>query len=244
MVKERTKDYVVRCGWLWSGDSLIGFWFNRMQRCSVAIWDLSPQLCSSTQPLHRFQYGVATSTQIALFNPRNERQILVYLISTQSTNTFCAPVVHNLEINEDVSLSIEEGQAAAEEAVSAAIYDRRGEHILLGTTKGRIVVYNATTLKLHSHCRQGNHQIKNFAVARRGDYVQIDYHLWNPHIDLMRIFIQVLTNSADRVIRFYILSQLTEVSKGEAIEPLHKFQEMVNKVCCGKVFICFKTCIK
>lgn len=139
---------------------------------------------------------------------RNDTQILIYLVNTQA-NTFCPPYVYDLNTLRQSALLLEGG--APEEAVSAATFDRRGDFIITGSTKGRIAVYNAKTLKLHSHCKQtGNHQIKSFAATRRGDFI--------------------MTNSQDRVVRCYHLLQLKEALNGSTVDPQQKFQDMVNKV--------------
>ncbi|KAI1706923.1 retinoblastoma-binding protein like protein 5 [Ditylenchus destructor] len=178
---------------------------------SVAVWNLM----STTQPLHRLTYGVATSTQIAIFNPRNDMQILVYLINTHP-NTFSSPLVFDMNTKAETKLEFTAGSAEANatEAVSAATFDRRGNYIVTGSTKGRIAVYNAKTFKLHSYCKQtstasGNHQIKNFAISRRGDFI--------------------MTNSQDRIVRCYHLLQLVNAKEGSTVEPRQKFQDMVNK---------------
>ncbi|CAK5076925.1 unnamed protein product [Meloidogyne enterolobii] len=124
---------------------------------SVSVWDV----LNTTQPLHRLSFGVGSTTQYALFNPRNENQILVYLILLNSS--------------------------------------------------GQIIVYDSTTLKPIIHCRQqGNQQqIKSFSFSRRNDYI--------------------ITNSQDRVIRCYRLQDLLNIKQGSTLQPIQRFQDIVNK---------------
>ncbi|KAF7636425.1 hypothetical protein Mgra_00004211 [Meloidogyne graminicola] len=173
---------------------------------SVAVWDV----LNTTQPLHRFCYGVGSTTQCALFNPRNENQILVYLVLL---NSICSPpFVRNLTTGQEIKLApIGNKSDAADEPISSAIFDRRGYHIITGSTKGQIIVYDSNTLKSVSHCRQqGNQQqIKSFSISRRNDYI--------------------ITNSQDRVIRCYRLQDMLNIKPGSTLQPIQKFQDIVNK---------------
>uniref|UniRef100_A0A914KNA6 Uncharacterized protein n=1 Tax=Meloidogyne incognita TaxID=6306 RepID=A0A914KNA6_MELIC len=174
---------------------------------SVAVWDV----LNTTQPLHRLSFGVGSTTQCALFNPRNENQILVYLILLNSS-VCSSPVVKNLLTGQETRLApIGSKSDAADEPISTAIFDRRGNFIITGSTKGQIIVYDSTTLKPIIHCRQqGNQQqIKSFSFSRRNDYI--------------------ITNSQDRVIRCYRLQDLLNIKQGSTLQPIQRFQDIVNK---------------
>ncbi|GMR38867.1 hypothetical protein PMAYCL1PPCAC_09062, partial [Pristionchus mayeri] len=70
------------------------------------------------------------------------------------------------------------------DSVCCATFDRRGKYVLAGTSKGRIVIFDAQTQKLLSIVQQNTvQQVRNFVVPRRGCFI--------------------LTNSQDRIIRRY-----------------------------------------
>uniref|UniRef100_A0A1I8BQU1 WD_REPEATS_REGION domain-containing protein n=1 Tax=Meloidogyne hapla TaxID=6305 RepID=A0A1I8BQU1_MELHA len=162
---------------------------------SVAVWDV----LNTTQPLHRLCFGVGSTTQCALFNPRNEHQVLVYLVLLNSS--VCSPpIVKNLLTGQETRLApIGSRSEAADEPISAAIFDRRGNLIITGSTKAI------------THCRQqGNQQqIKSFSTSRRNDYI--------------------ITNSQDRVIRCYRLQDILNIKPGSTLQPIQRFQDIVNK---------------
>uniref|UniRef100_A0A915N5P6 Uncharacterized protein n=1 Tax=Meloidogyne javanica TaxID=6303 RepID=A0A915N5P6_MELJA len=132
---------------------------------SVSVWDV----LNTTQPLHRLSFGVGSTTQYALFNPRNENQILVYLILLNSS-VCSSPVVRNLLTGQETRLApIGSKSEAADEPISTAIFDRRGNFIITGSTK------------------------------------------------------------AYRVIRCYQLQDLLNIKQGSTLQPIQRFQDIVNK---------------
>uniref|UniRef100_A0A914I4D8 Anaphase-promoting complex subunit 4 WD40 domain-containing protein n=1 Tax=Globodera rostochiensis TaxID=31243 RepID=A0A914I4D8_GLORO len=170
---------------------------------SVKVW----AVLDTAQPIHHFQFGIGCTAQQAMFNPRNENQMLVYLILITANNC-SSPIVKNLDNGSEARLQLNDTDIA-EEAVSAASYDRRGAHIITGSNRGLIVVYDTRTLKPVSFCRQNNNQqIKSFAVSRRHDFV--------------------FTNSQDRTIRCFRLQDLL-CAKGLVVQPIQRFQDIVNR---------------
>ncbi|KAL3099380.1 hypothetical protein niasHT_022123 [Heterodera trifolii] len=176
---------------------------------SVKVWTV----LDTAQPVHHFQFGIGCTAQQALFNPRNDNQLLVYLVLV-SANSCSSPIVKGLEDGTEARLQLNHGNIP-EESVSAAAYDRRGEYIITGSNRGLIVVYCARTLKPVSYCRQNNtQQIKSFAVSRRHDFV--------------------FTNSQDRTIRCYRLQDLLSARGGKdgsvhVVQPIQRFQDIVNR---------------
>jgi len=68
-------------------------------------------------------------------NLRNENQILVYLILLNSS-VCSSPVVRNLLTGQETRLApIGSKSEAADEPISTAIFDRRGNYIITGSTK-------------------------------------------------------------------------------------------------------------
>ena len=155
------------------------------------------------------------------------------------------PIVRNLATGQETRLvPIGNRYDASDEPISSAIFDRRGHLIITGSTKaslqsiswnaknfkihqGQIIVYDALTLKPVTHCRQqGNQQqvcfhywesylltilkIKSFSISRRNDYI--------------------ITNSQDRVIRCYRLQDILIIKPGSTLQPIQRFQDIVNKV--------------
>lgn len=107
------------------------------------------------------QHKILCSTQGVTFNKiqilfiflifyfcRNEAQILVFLINTQS-NSFCSPVVYDLTTKNQTALAFD--NILLDEAVSTASFDRRGNYILIGSTK----VLNKFLFKFYFVLREG-----------------------------------------------------------------------------------------
>uniref|UniRef100_A0A183BZN5 WD_REPEATS_REGION domain-containing protein n=1 Tax=Globodera pallida TaxID=36090 RepID=A0A183BZN5_GLOPA len=96
---------------------------------SVKVW----AVLDTAQPIHHFQFGIGCTAQLAMFNPRNENQMLVYLILITANNC-SSPIVKNLDNGSEARLQLNDTDIA-EEAVSAASYDRRGAHIITGSNR-------------------------------------------------------------------------------------------------------------
>jgi WD40 repeat protein len=141
---------------------------------SVSVWDV----LNAVQPIHRFTFGIGSTTQLALFNPRfdeqkqlngqslfvihpplyrNDNQVLVYLVLQNGVCT--PPIVKNLATGQETRLPSIGHRSDPEEPICAATFDRRGQYIITGSTKGLIVLYDSKSLKSVAHCRQqGNQQ--------------------------------------------------------------------------------------
>lgn len=104
-----------------------------------------------------------------------------------------------------------------------ASFDRRGEYIYTGNSKGRIGAYSTTgpTITLKASFRIGQSQaattaVKSIEFARREDCFMV--------------------NAADRVIRVYNCKDVLECGVDGEVEPVQKLQDLVNKTmwkkCC------------
>jgi hypothetical protein len=69
---------------------------------------------------------------------RNEQQVLVYSVLLNSS--ICSPpIVRNLAIGQETKLAqIGNRYDAADEPISSAIFDRRGQLIITGSTKASL----------------------------------------------------------------------------------------------------------
>ncbi|GMT15518.1 hypothetical protein PFISCL1PPCAC_6815, partial [Pristionchus fissidentatus] len=162
------------------------------------------------QPQTKLKY--AGMIMSAMFNPRDDTQLLVLPNGQHPSLEGTRPKSTRVVASNNPLLQ--------EDSVSCAAYDRRGRYILTGTSKGRIVIYDAVTLALLSIVKQNSvQQIRNIVVPRRGCFV--------------------LTNSQDRVIKRYDLDELVKGgTRGVQIEPIQKLSDIVNKaawksVCCS-----------
>uniref|UniRef100_A0A914EEU9 Uncharacterized protein n=1 Tax=Acrobeloides nanus TaxID=290746 RepID=A0A914EEU9_9BILA len=170
----------------------------------IAIWDvlLNQQLC-----IISFNASILST----LINPRNENQILTLPLGF-------LPIIHNLQTGTSVKLDLK--SVGIEESVSAVVFDRRGQYIIVGTSKGHIVIYNVIDLKTVAICKQSArflNQIKNIAITRRKDFIY--------------------TNSQDHIIRCYDFNQLLDSGIFmNAVEPLQKFEDNIGKT--SWQFIC------
>uniref|UniRef100_A0A9J2Q8D7 Translation initiation factor beta propellor-like domain-containing protein n=1 Tax=Ascaris lumbricoides TaxID=6252 RepID=A0A9J2Q8D7_ASCLU len=183
---------------------------------SVAIWDV----LEGTR-LERFVYGSPIIS--AMFNPRDEYQILVVYLSGN-------PVVEDVKAKQqkevirfpgflfssfvdlDIHTKIRFHGMGDDQVgdVTVATFDRRGKFIVTGTSKGRIAFYDSKTIRMITYVKQNAlHQIKNIVLTRRGDFL--------------------LTNSQDRIIRTYNLNDLLKKHQGAVVEPMQKLLDIVNK---------------
>ncbi|GMR38871.1 hypothetical protein PMAYCL1PPCAC_09066, partial [Pristionchus mayeri] len=148
----------------------------------------------------------------AQFNPRDDNQLLVLPNGQHPSLEWIKPQRSKVVASSNPLLQ--------EDNVSCAAYDRRGKYVLTGTSKGRIVIFDAQTQQLLSIVKQNSvQQVRNIVVPRRGCFI--------------------LTNSQDRVIRRYDLDELIKGgTRGNTIEPVQKLSDIVNKaawksVCCS-----------
>merc|ERR1719186_1347038 len=101
-----------------------------------------------------------------------------------------------------------------------ASYDRRGENIFTGNSKGKILIVDTENLRVVKQFRLTqtvSNAVKGIEFSRRGE--------------------SFLVNTADRVIRVYSVKEVMEsVDRDKEPEPLQKLQDLVNKTmwkkCC------------
>lgn len=155
----------------------------------------------------------------AMFNPRDENQLLIVYLSGN-------PAVEDIKqrLKKEIRMiGVSDDQYGD---VTVATFDRRGKYIVTGTSKGRVAFFDAKTVRPVLYVRQNaTHQIRNIILSRRKELV--------------------ITNSADRIIRAYNLSDMLKKQSGSPIEPVHKVSDIVNKTswkaicvsCCGD-YVC------
>ncbi|CAI4232839.1 unnamed protein product [Auanema sp. JU1783] len=162
---------------------------------TVAIWDVLQGTI-----IQRYKFGSMVTS--ATFSPRNSNQFLILQVA-------CPPSVETISPRSSKVLT-NEIPGSIEDNMSAVSYDKRSKYIIAGTTKGKLIIYDANTLKVINWCKQNSvQQIRQIIISKRGDYI--------------------LTNSQDRVIRSYNLQFLLDCSKGSTIEPQNKVLDIVNK---------------
>ena len=93
-------------------------------------------------------------------------------------------------------------------------FDRKGEHIILGNSRGLIVVKTFPDLKTISSFRittgtSANTVLRHIEIPRRGQYC--------------------LINTSDRIIRIYNYSEMLTCGIVRDLEPKQKLQDLVNK---------------
>ncbi|KIH43493.1 hypothetical protein ANCDUO_26500, partial [Ancylostoma duodenale] len=86
----------------------------------------------------------------AVFNPRNDNQVLVLQLNYPPCLDELEPRSQRI-ITNDIPGAVEDG-------VSAIAFDRRANYLITGTNKGKLVVYNAKTLKMVSWGKQNSVQ--------------------------------------------------------------------------------------
>ncbi|CAD5212690.1 unnamed protein product [Bursaphelenchus okinawaensis] len=172
---------------------------------AVALWNV----VDTNGHVDRFHFGTCVTATYAHFNPRDENQFLVLIFGTQTSSSVCSCILRDISKKEEVRLGAQ--LPSQDDALSAATFDKRGQFVMLGTIKGRVLMYCTKTKKLLKTLAQPvNHMIRNFIVTRRNGFV--------------------MTNSYDRIVRCYRLEDFKNASDGQVIEPLQKFQDMVNKI--------------
>ncbi|CAJ0586756.1 unnamed protein product, partial [Mesorhabditis spiculigera] len=164
---------------------------------TVVVWDVL-----TTIPLHKYKYSAIVVS--ALFNPRNDNQVVVLPLGMFPLSE---TIVDGRPQHSVVTCDI---PGAGDEGVTAIAFDRRGKYLITGTSKGRLCIYDAKTLKLVNHLRQNSQQqIRNIIIPRRHN--------------------QLLTNSSDRVIRCFDLDELITKPKGAVVDQAQKLLDIVNK---------------
>ncbi|KAB0792226.1 hypothetical protein PPYR_14185 [Photinus pyralis] len=169
---------------------------------TVCVWDVLSGECDQK---FRFPCPVLR----VQFQPRNLERLLVCPMRHAAVLVEINGQHQVLPIDEDGDLNI------------VASYDRRGEHVFTGNSKGKILVLKADTLEVRASFRitlgsSSATAIKSIEFARRGDCF--------------------LVNTADRVIRVYDSKEVLACGKDGEPEPIQKLQDLVNKTmwkkCC------------
>lgn len=164
---------------------------------TVGVWDVM-----EGTPVHRLKYS--SHLLNALFNPRNDNQIVVL-------PTNFPPPVEMLEPRSSSVLTTKDIPACGQDdAICAIAFDRRGSYIIAGTSKGKLIIYDSKTVKMLTWVKQSStQQIRQIIIPRRGEFL--------------------LTNTQDRVIRVYQLDDLLAFGRGATVEPKNKVLDIVNK---------------
>ncbi|XP_013398512.1 retinoblastoma-binding protein 5 homolog [Lingula anatina] len=169
---------------------------------NVSIWDVTTGECEKS---YRFPSPILK----VQFHPRDCNRFLVcplkhavVLVDTEKKHKI-------IPLDDESDLNI------------VASFDRRGDHVYTGNAKGRVLVFNASTLEIDASFRvttgtSNTTAIKSIEFARRGNCF--------------------LVNSADRVIRVYESGEVLACGKEGEPEPIQKLQDLVNrtlwKKCC------------
>uniref|UniRef100_A0A0A9W5Q1 Retinoblastoma-binding protein 5 n=1 Tax=Lygus hesperus TaxID=30085 RepID=A0A0A9W5Q1_LYGHE len=166
---------------------------------NCCIWDVLSGECE-----HRFRFP--SPILKAQFHPRNDRMFLVCPLRH-------AAVLVDVEGKHSVVPLDDEADLAI-----VASFDRRGQFIYTGNSKGKMSVFSCPELELKASFKVATSAtaVKSIEFARRGDCF--------------------LVNTADRVIRIYNTADIFASGKDAEIDPKHKLQDLVNKTmwkkCC------------
>jgi len=185
-------------GWSRNGRKLV----SASSDFLVCVWDV---LHGELEASFRFPGPVQSAT----FNPRNDKQVLVCPLKA-------APFTVNVETGKRTALPCVEDN----DVNLTASWDRRGNFIYAGNSRGKIFVINAIKNKLIKSFKVGtsNNAIKQIKFARKGEFF--------------------LVNSVDRVIRVYDGSEIVSLNDPvpeskppllSTIEPVQKVQDLVNR---------------
>lgn len=166
---------------------------------NVCIWDV---LSGECEQRYRFPSPVLK----VQYHPRNDKMFLVCPLR------HAAVIVHSdgkhqvVPPDDDTDLNI------------VASFDRRGQHIYTGNSKGKVLVFSCPELeqKVSFRVASSGALIKSIEFARRGDCF--------------------LVNTGDRIIRVYNANDVFNCDKDSEPEPKHRLQDLVNKTmwkkCC------------
>ncbi|ODN05263.1 Retinoblastoma-binding protein 5 [Orchesella cincta] len=143
------------------------------------------------------------------FHPRDPKLLLVCPLRHSALLVNVDGSHRQIPVDDDLDLNI------------VASFDRRGNYIYTGNSKGKVGAYSIPDLVLRASFRIGQGltsttAVKSVEFARRGDCF--------------------LLNSADRIIRVYKCEDVLKAGKEGDPEPVQKLQDLVNKTmwkkCC------------
>lgn len=169
---------------------------------NVCIWDVLTGDCEQ-------RYRFPTPILRVQFDPRKDKRFLVcpmrhaaLLVDTEGEHKI-------IPIDDDGDVNI------------IASFDRRGDYVYTGNSKGRILILDSQTLQLRASFKiiigqSSTTGIKSIEFARRGECF--------------------LVNTSDRVIRVYDTKSVLKCGINGEPEPIQKLQDLVNKTtwkkCC------------
>ncbi|EEB12135.1 restnoblastoma-binding protein, putative [Pediculus humanus corporis] len=169
---------------------------------NVCIWEILSGECTQ-------KYRFPSPILKVQFHPRNDKMFLVCPMRHAAVLVDVDGEHQIVPLDEDNDLNI------------VASFDRRGEYIYTGNSKGKVCIYQTTDLTLKSSFKvmlgtASTTSIKSIEFARRGECF--------------------LVNTADRVIRVYNGSEVIGSGRDGEPEPVQKLQDLVNKTtwkkCC------------
>ena len=167
----------------------------------VCVWDVLSGEC-----LHTYRFSMPIMK--VQFGPRDADTVLICPLKP-------SPVLLTVGKNHVALPTINDGDNNV-----VASFDRRGDYIYTGNSKGQIAVIDAVKLKIVAWFRVTtgnlNVAIKQIEFARKGT--------------------SFLVNTADRVIRVYDGKEVVMCGMSGEPEPIQKLQDLVNrtawKKCC------------
>lgn len=169
---------------------------------NVCIWDVLSGECD-------IKYRFPSPVMKVQFHPRIDKMFLVCPMRHP------AVLVH-VDASHEIIPMDDEGDVSI-----VASFDRRGEYIYTGNSRGKLLILTCPDLKVKTSFRIGPGTssaaaIKSIEFSRRTEFF--------------------LVNSADRVIRVYDVRKVLKSGKDEDPEPTQKLQDLVNKTmwkkCC------------
>ena len=188
---------VCSLSWSRSGRQLVSAATDNL----VCIWDVLAGEC-----LHTYRFSMPIMK--VQFGPRNSNVVLICPLKP-------TPVLLTIGKEHATLPTINESDSSI-----VASFDRRGNHIFTGNSKGQIAIIDSLKLKIVAWFRattgSNNVAIKQIEFSRKGSCF--------------------LVNTADRIIRVYDGKDVLACGMGGEIEPMQKLQDLVNKTawkkCC------------
>ena len=158
----------------------------------VCIWDVLKGECISS-------YKFPTPVLRVQYHPRDSSQFLVTPMKHASVLMTTDGAHRIIPVDEEGDLNI------------CSSFDRKGSHIYTGNARGKVLVFNSTTLDMEASFKVSTSPtaIKSIEFSRRGNCF--------------------LINSSDRMIRVYDSNEVLVCGKDGPVEPIQKLQDLVNK---------------
>ncbi|XP_026462060.1 retinoblastoma-binding protein 5 homolog [Ctenocephalides felis] len=162
---------------------------------NVCVWDVLSGDCIQ-------KYRFPCPIMRVQFHPRNEKQYLVCPMRHAALLVDDEGEHKILPVDDDGDLNI------------VASFDRRGQYVYTGNSKGKIIVMSSTDFAFKASFRitvgtSNATAIRSIEFARRGECF--------------------LVNTADRVIRVYDAKEVLACGNDGEPEPIQKLQDLVNK---------------